>query len=100
MAQEYAAGVTVGDVLNYMARFLSKPLLDGDLRDATPSHRAAMEAFYEERMSRSPDPSSMCIHDWLLGRSVFDGFAHDPNYTSPDILGIVGEVYLRLSVKE
>ncbi len=99
-ALERSAGVTVGDVLSFMARFISLPLGDGDLQEATPSHRAAMVAAYKERTSRSPEPSSLYVHDWLLGRSSFGGFVHDPAYTSSDILGRAGEVYLRLTLKE
>ncbi len=90
----------MGDVLGFIARFFSLPLREGDLRDATPSHSAAVEATHKERISRSPVPAHMCMHDWLLGRALFDGFAHDPAYTSSDILGMEGEVYLRLSLKE
>ncbi|KAF9042570.1 hypothetical protein BDZ89DRAFT_1059784 [Hymenopellis radicata] len=99
-AFERSVGVSVGDVLNFMADFFSMPLGDGDLREATPSHRAAMEAAHKERTSRSSGPSSLCVHDWLLGRTLFGGFVHDPAYTSPDILGRAGEVYLRLTLKE
>ncbi|KAF8919158.1 hypothetical protein CPB85DRAFT_881737 [Mucidula mucida] len=99
-AQERSTGVTVGEVLDFLAQFFAMPLRDGDLQDATPSHHAAMVAAHTKRTAQSPNPPSMCLHDWLLGRSLFDGFAHDPAYTSPDILGRVGEVYLRLFFKE
>ncbi|KAF8869366.1 hypothetical protein CPB85DRAFT_1358759 [Mucidula mucida] len=99
-ALKKSTGITVGDVLDFLADFFSTPLGSGDLKEATPSHRAAMDAVYKERISRSFGPSSLCVHDWMLGRSSFGGFVHDPSYTSSDILGRAGEVYLRLTLKE
>ncbi len=99
-ALQKSAGVSVGDILDFMTDFFSMPLGVGDLEEASLSHRAAMEGAYKTRTSQSPGPTSLCVHDWLLERTLFDGFAHDPVYTNSDIRGMAGEVYLRLSLKE
>ncbi|KAF9010987.1 hypothetical protein BDZ89DRAFT_1077970 [Hymenopellis radicata] len=99
-AEEQSIGITVGDILHFLDEFFSVPLGDRDLREATSSHRAAMIAAHSERISRSSGPSRICVYDWLLGKTTFDGIAHDPNHTRADFLGRRGEVYIVLSLKD
>ncbi|KAF9029887.1 hypothetical protein BDZ89DRAFT_1064985 [Hymenopellis radicata] len=99
-ALEKPMGVTVGDVLHVMSRFFVMPLGDRHLREASPSHRAAVEACHAERVSRSLGPSVICVSDWFLEKSTFDSLVHDPTHTRSDVLGIAGEVYLMLSSKQ
>ncbi len=99
-AEEPSVGITVGDILNFLAQFFSMPLDDRNLQEATSSHRTAMLAAQSERISHSSGPPSIYVYDWLLNTTVFDGFAHDPNYTRTDFLGRRGEVYIVLSLKE
>ncbi len=95
-ARERLVGVTVGDIMHVMSRFLALPLGERYLREASPAHRAAVEAYYAERVSRSLGPSVMCVSDWFLEESTFDHLVHDPTHTRSDVLGIAGEVYLML----
>ncbi len=97
-ARDRSAGVTVGDVLYVVSRFLALPLGDRDIREAPPSHRAAVLASHQERISRSIGPSATCVYDWLLDMSMFGGLVHDPDHSRTDYLGRRGEVYLMLSL--
>ncbi|KAF8900008.1 hypothetical protein CPB85DRAFT_1326707 [Mucidula mucida] len=97
-ARDRSVGVTVEDVLTVLSRFFALPLGDRDIREAPPSHRAAVLASHQERISRSIGPSATCIYDWLLDRSIFGGLAHDPSHSRTDYLGRQGEVYFMLSL--
>ncbi|KAK0466819.1 uncharacterized protein EV420DRAFT_1505533 [Desarmillaria tabescens] len=77
-----AVGVTVGDVLTVLARYLSVHLNEADLSSTTVEHRKAIVASHEARMQilQSERKLSIQVVDWMVGHTHFTGFFHDVEY--------------------
>ncbi|KAF8879011.1 hypothetical protein CPB85DRAFT_1443241 [Mucidula mucida] len=85
-ARTASAGVTVYDVLHNISRFLRLDLAERDLRDTSPTHRAAIIEANRTRTSQSMGPGDIRLLDWLLSATKFGGLAHKPNHVSTGLL--------------
>ncbi|KAK0214923.1 hypothetical protein IW262DRAFT_251397 [Armillaria fumosa] len=81
-ADEDSIGVTVGDVLKVLSRYLRVGLNEVDLQSTTAEHRKAIIATHEARIQilQPKHQTGIQIIDWMVGHTHFTGFIHDIEY--------------------
>ncbi len=91
-------GVTVGDVLTVLARYLSVHLNEADLKSTTVEHRQAIIAAHEARSQivQSERKVSIQVVDWMVGHTHFAGFTHDVEYLEGRFLDTPSNLHIVL----
>ncbi len=81
-AKDKSAGVTVGDMLTVLFRYLSVGLNEIDLQSTSIEHRQAIISAHEARVQtlQPEEEFDITALDWMVGRTHFAGFVHDIEY--------------------